>query len=513
MGKLNKMILLAIISIIIVLPLVGIRRFDQKDVDYINKYEKRNPYSINDFITQEKINRTAIEGYFNERMLFRKEIIKQYINLNFKIGVCSGPYNYVVVGKDGWIFKKDILSIYNRTLSQKSYRTENLKDDIAAVDDILKRSDTHMIYMISPYKKDIYPEYLPDFYTSSNDTIINEANQIDNIIDMVDVLLEKKKEYGQDLFYKTDGHWTEVGAYFGYSEFVDKLNEFGCTYNKIEMSGYNVVDEQRILDYGFLLGTDEKEKSFVDIDLSDMNKIEPTYLTDKKIWSGFQVYQNEDALNDASILIVGNSYFDDPGKPYVDSPKQLFTNTFSKVYYCHNENFYYDYNESTYLQQIIEHFDIDAVLMQDLSLLNKFEFMDKEFSYDRFKADFYLEPEERIVAEMCNQIEFKNGNLKIQPTKGQCVLYFEECGLKEGLNDGKLVFDNPVDINVEIEFMDENDKVFNSKTLIFSDQSCVEFDITLDQNVEKMRVYISGDKEEYLIDEFYIANSDSEKLD
>lgn len=86
--------------------------------------------------------------------------------------------------------------------------------------------DVNMTFLIAPNASEIYPEYLPDFATTYSQTQVIDTMQTEldasnlTIVDATDTLMEHKAE---DIFYKTDHHWTSLGAYYAYVELCDAL--------------------------------------------------------------------------------------------------------------------------------------------------------------------------------------------------------------------------------------------------------------------------------------------------
>ncbi|MCR5264438.1 MAG: hypothetical protein K6D94_11220 [Clostridiales bacterium] len=88
-----------------------------------------------------------------------------------------------------------------------------------------------VVYLLVPNPMNIYPETVPEEYVrSSADTSLTEQfTEIAegcgaHVIDLTDVFLEHRyDEY--NLFFKTDSHWTQYGAYFGYKALSEYLAE------------------------------------------------------------------------------------------------------------------------------------------------------------------------------------------------------------------------------------------------------------------------------------------------
>ena len=94
--------------------------------------------------------------------------------------------------------------------------------------------ETEMIILCAPnpatiYGKDELPEEITSRVSKKNtsrlDMFTEKISEIDGItaIDISDVMT-KNKDIGK-LYYQTDTHWTELGAYFGYHAIVEKVAE------------------------------------------------------------------------------------------------------------------------------------------------------------------------------------------------------------------------------------------------------------------------------------------------
>ena len=107
--------------------------------------------------------------------------------------------------------------------------------------------------MLIPTISNIYPEWLPDYNIEyDQNALIKQAREVvgnNNTIDATTLLKEHKDEA---LFYKTDHHWTSLGAYYGYRAWAEKagiepyeLKQFdrtvvskdfwGTTYSKVNI--------------------------------------------------------------------------------------------------------------------------------------------------------------------------------------------------------------------------------------------------------------------------------------
>jgi alginate O-acetyltransferase complex protein AlgJ len=112
--------------------------------------------------------------------------------------------------------------------------TENelnrIKSRIIYIHEELKKRNIHFLLVVAPSKHTIYPEYLPDDIRQAQgrktrlDQVTQALNNSD--VDFIDLrlrLLEGKKQTADPLYYRTDTHWNNLGAFFAYEEIMTHL--------------------------------------------------------------------------------------------------------------------------------------------------------------------------------------------------------------------------------------------------------------------------------------------------
>lgn len=91
--------------------------------------------------------------------------------------------------------------------------------------------------MLVPTADNILTQKLPAFATYYDQSAFLEQieNTIgdDNVINVTDILNAHKDEY---IYYKTDHHWTTLGAYYGYLAWAEKNNVTSVPYNATTVS-------------------------------------------------------------------------------------------------------------------------------------------------------------------------------------------------------------------------------------------------------------------------------------
>lgn len=150
-----------------------------------------------------------------------------------------------VVGRDTWIslqslvettlFQKtqsggillgDEKMMFPRTFSLLSSETRTLPRNIAALESLAARYPGKVNVMLAPSAAAIYPENLPagapvldeESYLAQVQQAVEAAGG--RFVDLQPVLSDHKDEY---IYYRTDHHWTTLGAYYAYNELCDQL--------------------------------------------------------------------------------------------------------------------------------------------------------------------------------------------------------------------------------------------------------------------------------------------------
>lgn len=225
--------------------------------------------------------------------------------------------------------KKDINDIY---LGKDDFMlTRYQKIDTSKLINLLndfqtKNRESNINLMIVPSSISIYDDKLPSYaITDSEIDVINEIYNKVSIpsINVYNTLL-KLKETDQ-VFYKTDHHWTTIGAYYAYLEF--------CKKNNITPKNINYFDIVKVNDfYGTLYSKTNNYKvssdtislfktktnflvQYLDNKKESNTLYDDTYLNSKDKYSIFLsnnhsllTITNLDIVNNDEILVIKDSY-------------------------------------------------------------------------------------------------------------------------------------------------------------------------------------------------------------
>ena len=168
----------------------------------------------------------SIEKLFEGRFIGKYEDYKvdQFYNRDFWINVkikadkllLKKESNGVYLGKDDYLLEK-----FDKP------NEENVSKNLKAINKFAQKYKNVKQYMlISPTAVNILSSNLPVAAPVNNqqEYIDNYSKKLDSNITFVDTyttLLEHKKE---DIFYRSDHHWTSLGAFYSYQKLADVMN-------------------------------------------------------------------------------------------------------------------------------------------------------------------------------------------------------------------------------------------------------------------------------------------------
>lgn len=155
--------------------------------------------------------------------------------------------SHALVGKDGWFFYKVTPPVFVESLSDKTL--EKWKNYLENRQQWLAARGIKYLFVVPADKDSIYPEFLPPTAGQPPATLpvdqlaryLAETHSTVKILSLRQPLLDAKKIEGNRLFYKQDGHWNSVGAFYGYQAIIRRLSEWFPALKPESRSAYRVI--------------------------------------------------------------------------------------------------------------------------------------------------------------------------------------------------------------------------------------------------------------------------------
>ena len=221
----NYPIIVMFFSFIFLLTAIDIITPDKSFSDLENKYLQTKPkFTLNSFFYNEYV--PKYEKYINEQFVFRNKWIDLKSRAEYYIGKTEN--NGIVYGKDNYMFDKV------QTIDEKQ-----LKKNIESIKKFIEKyNDENIKFALIPNSFEVLSEKLPyglKLYSQSD--LINDVyeaySNYDNVeaLDIIDLLNSHDEEY---IYYKTDHHWTTLGAYYAYVEYMKSVDKPYVDINDLE---------------------------------------------------------------------------------------------------------------------------------------------------------------------------------------------------------------------------------------------------------------------------------------
>lgn len=235
-------------------------------------------------------------------------------------------------GKGDWLFLGDN---YDRTVSKLKLSIIPTESEIKATQKIFSalaqtaaQFKTKVFLIIGPNKTNIYPEYLPDELVPSpqkySSFFLDRLKDAPNLVvyNPTDDLLRLKKTEGI-LYWMTDTHWNNKGAFLAYAGFLKLVNlpvpevkfQHGSTH------GGDLINIAKLKKFP-LHSEDNWDVVWKNKPVSARKEIPGEQ---KTAFGPTEIVLNKNPLSNKYIWVIGDSF--------TTALKQYFNATFGEVYY------------------------------------------------------------------------------------------------------------------------------------------------------------------------------------
>ena len=212
----NKVKVIIFIAFMYFITMLSIFSKDKSFSDNENRYLATKPK-----FTFEKLNNGSYakeyEEYITDQFILRDKWIS--IKTYSERAMLKKDINGVYFGKDDYLIEK-----------YEGFNEEQVNKNINRLNEFIstynkKIGENHVKVMIVPTASEVLKDKLPLFaYDNTQKRLISYINNVlpeGTTIDLISLFENYKDEY---IYYRTDHHWTSLGAYYAYKKWGQEVN-------------------------------------------------------------------------------------------------------------------------------------------------------------------------------------------------------------------------------------------------------------------------------------------------
>ena len=210
--------------------------------------ENRTLAKYEPFIKDKTINfdyGNDFEKWFNDRFAGRFFVIQNYVNLKYRLALNYFEYTrYFINKKNNWIMDNiKLVEQINTPLNANDLDT--MLKSIITFNNYCKKHNIKLYILVSPVKEYVYKEKNPYLLIKENNALIQSKEYFEkelkkqNITFILPVEEFRNRRNSEILFYKTDHHWTEAGAFLGYQILMKEIQKDFKDINVLDKNFFN----------------------------------------------------------------------------------------------------------------------------------------------------------------------------------------------------------------------------------------------------------------------------------
>lgn len=259
--------------------------FSEHENRYLAKFP---PFAIDKLINGEFMK--EVEEYINDQFVFRDSWI--LLKTNMERFLLKQDINSVYIAKDEYLIEKHSKEDVSFISAQKN--KERLIEFLSKYGELLGKDRVYamLVPTASNILKDKLPIFASDYDQNAYIDSLLHSIEANNLIDIRDVLEKHKEEY---IYYRTDHHWTSLGAYYAYETWARKV---GITPLSLKDFNVNVISKSF---YGTL-----HSKLNINIKADEIHLYE--YKKDMNYELIYNLTDRKDSLYDYSKLFGKDKY-------------------------------------------------------------------------------------------------------------------------------------------------------------------------------------------------------------
>ncbi len=231
------------------------------------------------------------EKYIADQFPLRNKFIS--LKAYSELALQKTDNNGVFIGKGGY-FLQDFTKPDTVLMDKNS----------AYINEFAKKFNVYM--MLSPTSTKVLEYKLPSYATPYDEGtyIRNFYKQLStkvHKVNVLDTLLDKNTE---DIYYKTDHHWTTLGAYYAYTAFAKSAG-----FTPLSLSDFNIIDANSEF-YGTLFSkgnfTFAKPDTIQIFEPKQKVDVEVKYVSSNTTTNSLYAYSHLDTKDKYSVFLDGN---------------------------------------------------------------------------------------------------------------------------------------------------------------------------------------------------------------
>lgn len=172
----------------------------------------------------------AYETYYNDHFAFRNHFISWYSYISFNVFDKSPYPDKVIIGKENQLYLvTNELDTYQGKILFDEAELEKIRTEFRFRKQYFAEKGIDYYMVICPTKYSVYPEFLPWYIkpvskVNRTDQFVQVLQDLDiAVIDLRKPLREAKNSRSDQLYWPTDNHWSEMGAFLSYQAIVQQL--------------------------------------------------------------------------------------------------------------------------------------------------------------------------------------------------------------------------------------------------------------------------------------------------
>lgn len=315
--KIARMVFVVTFLLMITVPLLTTNFRKNTVSEAENRILAQFPERYHEDGTRNREFNEEFERWFNDNVGLRSHMVVTNARMQYYLFRVLANNSDMYLGPEGEFnyATAEMLTDYRHLNLKSEEALDSLAEGFQYANDYLREKGIQMYYFQCWDKHSVYPEYFPDTVLqygekSKTDQIVETLkNRTDVcVISPKERLTEEKENYETYSKWGDSTHWTQRGAYIGYTMLMEEINkQNGGRYHVLGEQDYNIS----ICDMGVtLFGGIHKECMLEKFEIRNPR----AYLTNEKLTllgedGRHRFFTNDDAGNDTRVLVLGDSYF------------------------------------------------------------------------------------------------------------------------------------------------------------------------------------------------------------